>query len=104
MITFNGKRYAKTDKEMMDSLFSGVPVVGFYKRVKDGIRLYTHQRELFAFVVIRGESTRVIVDASMQNGRPWYMHAASDATYKRIGFEPFTFASERSVINNIVEG
>lgn len=40
MITFNGVKFAKNDKEMTDSLFQqGGTCAGFYKVTKRGIQL-----------------------------------------------------------------
>jgi hypothetical protein len=78
MLTFNGKQYAKNDKEFVDTLFtSGNTANGFYKKGKSGIKLYNMQKELIAF--IKRDSSPFIVNAYTYagDGKDRYMFSTS---------------------------
>ena len=80
MIIFNGKKYAKNEKEFTDSLFERDGTCnGFYKILKKGIKIYNIQKELIAFIVNNGYSERFIVSARMtDNNKPRYMFSTMD--------------------------
>lgn len=73
MIQLNGKRFAATDAEMVESLFyPGGTCAGFYKRRADGVALLNLQRELVGVVNLHG----VLCCATrLADGRYWYTHA-----------------------------
>lgn len=57
MFTFNGKQYAKNDREIVESLFgSGGTCNGFYKARKGGITLFDIQGHPRVFLVCRPQS------------------------------------------------
>lgn len=76
MIELNGKRFARDDSEMVESLFHpGGTCAGFYKRRADGVALLNLQRELVAVVNLHG----VLCCATrLEDGRYWYNHATVD--------------------------
>jgi hypothetical protein len=81
MITLYGKKYAKNDREAIDSLFApGGTVNGFYKRTSGGIVLLDLQRNERGFVRKDGLGP---VSVTRVHGRRYYMQAASskDATW-----------------------
>ena len=46
MVVLNGKRYAKNNKELIDSLFAkGGTCCGFYKRQGPQVKLFNLQRK-----------------------------------------------------------
>lgn len=104
MLIFNGKKFAKTKSEFVGSLFEGGSTcAGYYKRTKTGIQFFDHQHNLRAFAVVRGASERFIVSAGSTDNGPRYMFSTDSLTEKWLGIEGFTFAGERSAINNALE-
>ena len=84
MLHFNGIKFARNDKEMTDSLFqSDGTCCGYYKRHKDGFKLFKQNGELFAFV---DPIKSILVSASTKAGKSWYSYGLSDtdATYLRL--------------------
>lgn len=101
MIEFNGKKYAKNDAEFVGSLFdAGGTCNGFYKRVKNGIRLFDMKHNLAAFIVDR-PSEKFIVTAHMQDGKPRYMFGTGSYTEKWLGIESLGMQATFDAINAI---
>lgn len=86
MITLNGKKYAVNKKEFAESLFTKQTCSGFYKILKNGIRLSDHQGEAFAFIYDNGRSDRGIVSCRKQGNRYRYMFSTMDMDEKKLGF------------------
>jgi hypothetical protein len=89
MITFNGKQYAKNDSEFTETLFqAGNTANGFYKKVKNGIKLYNIQKELIAFIKrdMQGDSA-FIVNAYTYggDGKDRYMASTSSTVEQYLG-------------------
>lgn len=82
MITLNGKKFALNDQEFTETLFEhDGTAVGYYKPLKNKIRLYNMQRELIGVITQHG----VLACATKTpNGAYWYSHA----TIKEIGENP----------------
>ena len=73
MITLNGKKFAKNDKEFTASLFdSNGTCVGYYKRYARQIKLYNMQRVLIGVVNKYG----VLCHAQVIDGKAWYSHCS----------------------------
>lgn len=69
MITINGKKYAKNDKELIETLFEGrSTAVGYYKRNKKSLAIYDHQHQHIATINREG----VLCCASKLDGKTWY--------------------------------
>ena len=87
MITLNGKKYAANKKEFSESIFTDQTCTGFYKVVKNGIRLMDQQGEPFAFVYDNGRSDRGIVSCRKHGKRYRYMFSTMTMDEKKLGFE-----------------
>ena len=76
MITYIfGKAYAETDKDYIESLFSGGSTCnGYYKRLKKGIYIYNMQHKLVAFV------------KAPTNGEPAFIVEAYDMPNRKIRY------------------
>jgi len=73
MIVINGKKYAKNNKEFMDTLFQKDGTAnGFYKETKKGIYLYDMQNKPRVFI---RSSDKLTVSFHIFNGRKRYMFA-----------------------------
>ncbi len=87
MFVFNGKKYAKNDDEFTSSLFdAGGTCSGFYKRTKNGIRLFNMQREPMAFIVLH-EPLKFIVTMFKFEEKIRFMFSMSTSTAKFLGFD-----------------
>ena len=99
MLIFNGKKYAKSDSEFVDSLFDASGTCnGYYKRMKRGVQLFNMQGELTAYIVDRGDLERFIVSAGMHDGKARYMYGLSTVTEQWLGIEENTLARDRQMI------
>ena len=87
MITFNGKKYAANKKEFSESLFTAKTCSGFYKVIKNGIRLMDQQGEAFVFIFDNGRSDRGIVSCRKHGNRYRYMFDTMTVDEKTLGFE-----------------
>lgn len=85
MITINGKNYASNKKEFNTN--SNQTCVGFYKVVKNGIRLSDHQGEAFAFIYDNGRSDRGIVSCRNHGKAYRYLFSTMKMDEKKLGFE-----------------
>lgn len=71
MITFNGKLFAKNDKELVNSLFkSRETAIGYYKILKNEVKFYTLRREYVCGVRHDGLPFSV----SIIEGKNYYHH------------------------------
>jgi hypothetical protein len=78
MITLNGNKFAETENEFLNSLFTLETCSGYAKRLKRKIKIFNIQNELIAVVNRWG----VLCCASkLASGKYWYSHA----TVKEIG-------------------
>lgn len=87
MITLNGKKYAANKKEFAESLFTDQTCSGFYKVVKNGVRLSDHQGEAFAFIYDKGRSDRGIVSCRKDGNRYRYLFDTMTMDEKKLGFD-----------------
>ena len=89
MLIFNGKAYAKSDKEFTESLFkpiNGQTCNGFYRKLKGGIKLFRPDWTLEAFIVDRANE-KFAVSASLVNGKPRYMFGLCSYTERWLGLD-----------------
>ena len=104
MLIFNGKKYAKNNDEFISSLFvAGATCNGFYKRTKNGIRLFDMQNILQGFIVNNKHNERFIVSASVHDGKVHYMFGASEALEKWLGVFGMSAYAERVAIDAVFE-
>jgi len=76
MITINGKKFAETDAEFVDSLFDADGTcVGYAKRLKHSVKLFDHQHKLIGTITKYG----VLAKATpLDNGKVWYSYGDID--------------------------
>lgn len=84
MITLNGAKFAETEAEFNDSLFTGpATCVGYAKRLKTKIKLLNPQHELIGVINKWG---CLLSALKLEDGKYWY----SFTTIKEIGeYEDF---------------
>lgn len=93
MITFNGLRFAKTQDEFISSLFErDRTCFGYYRKVKGGIKLLDHNKELFAFIVKQGHKSFIVSATQKQGKRPVYMFSTSSADDKKLGLDRLKYS------------
>jgi hypothetical protein len=100
MITFNGKRFAKTVSEFNSTLFdtSGT-ASGFYRVTTKGVMLLDLQKQPMAFI-LRDAGTAFIVSASKHNGRTWYSFSTTAPTERYLGIRDMTCSEVRHLCHN----
>ena len=96
MLVINGKKFAINDKEFTDSLFHrGGTCVGFYKVMKNEIKLYNLQNVQIGVIT---KKEKVLGKCTiLENGKKWYSHG----TIKEIG-EHESYMKYKEEIENIV--
>ena len=83
MITYNGKKYAKNDREAVESLFDRTGTVnGFYKRTASGLVLSDLQGTERVFV---RHSDGLTVTCHRYNGRLRYMYGLCSSDERWVG-------------------
>lgn len=89
MLVLNGKKYAKNNNEFMESLFvAGGTCNGFYKKTKNGVKLYDMQNNLQAFIRNDGLS----VSAFLHEGKMRYMYGMDSRTEAWLGFDVLKYS------------
>ena len=101
MIIFNGLKYAKNDKEMINSLFDGTGTcAGFYKKIKAGYQIFNLQHEIFAFLqTINGFA----VSAIMHDGKTRYSFGLDEKSEKLLGLDQVRYSDQSTLICGITE-
>lgn len=100
MLEFNGSTYARTNAEMVESLFkNGKTCAGFYKRITGGFQLFNLQRELFAFV---DPVRALVVSAYMTASGARYMFSTCSQTEKTLNL-PDSYAATRAACKEAKE-
>lgn len=105
MLIFNGKSYAKNDKEFTASLFkpfNGQTCNGYYRKMADGIKLMRQDKTIEAFIVNRS-GEKFVVSASDHNGKTRYMYACCSTTEKWLGLSDMGMQDTYNAIRNMQE-
>ena len=85
MLIFNNKKYAKNDKEFINSVFSDQTCVGYYKKQRNGTQIFNMQRQLIAYIVANDKQGYFVVSATIDNNKPLYMFGLSSYTAEFLG-------------------
>jgi hypothetical protein len=104
MILFNGVKFASNDKEFNQSLFekSGT-CYGYYKKLKRGIRLFDHNKQIFAFIVNNGYGERFIVSATNTDHGIRCMHSTDSITDKLLGLDQVGYRQKIEECERIIK-
>lgn len=97
MITLNGKKFAANNNEFTLSLFDKTGTcVGYYKRMKNSVKLFDMQRNMIGVINKRGV---LCCATKLDDGKYWYSYA----TIKIIGeYESYMQSVEDP--KNIIRG
>lgn len=105
MIIFNGVKFASNEKEFVNSLFdSDGTCYGYYKKLKKGIRLLDHNKNIFAFIVNNGYGERFIVSASNTEKGIRYMYSTTTETDKLLGLDKLGYRQKIEECEKILRG
>ena len=106
MITFNGIKFAKNDKEFTNSLFNeGGTCEGFYKVTKRGVQLLDMQKNIIGFIVNNGYSQRFLVSATrLDGGRIHYMYGTSTQLDRFLNLKDLSYMGTIKECERIIEG
>lgn len=101
--TFNSLKFAKNDRDVVESLFSGSGTChGFYKKTKNGIQLFRLNREPEAFIVLN-QARRYIVSMGKIDGKNFYMQGSCSLTEKWLGIENASMAKTQELIDKSLQ-
>lgn len=104
MLIINGHKFAKNDKEAMDTLFQkGGTFFGFYKKLKGRIIFKDMQGKVFAALVVNSHDFADFVNAIELNGRIHYQYAASEKNEKIFGV-PDKFSERGGYARSVFAG
>ena len=102
MITFNKIKFAQNDDEYQQDS----SCLGFYKKMRNGIRLLDSKKNIFAFIVNNPyPNNGFIVSASMQDKQIRYMFSTTSQTDQLLGLDNLGYMAKHQecmrVINEV---
>lgn len=101
MITFNGKKFVKTQKELTCTLFeTGGTACGFYRVRKDGVLFMDLNKAPRVFVKFDGSSCFAVTATQTPQGIR-YMFGLTSISASFIGFDNYTHRREREVCGEL---
>jgi hypothetical protein len=104
MLTIAGKKYAKNDAEMTDSLFhAGGTCSGYYKVRKSGILLLDLQNKPFAFVANNHGSQWFVTAGYSDSGALIFMQGLGEYTAKQLGIEGYSYSEQRDAATKTID-
>ena len=102
----NDKIFVSKSSDIVKTLFNpieGRTADGHYKVLKNGIKLYKANGELFAFIVTHeSRYNPFIVSAWLYNGKTRYQYALTTNDEQHLGFTGLSPLQERDLILNFV--
>lgn len=99
MFVINGRKFARTDTEFVESLFhSGGTCVGYYKRTRHGILLMDHQKNVIGFCKTDSNFTGLVSAYRTDNGRIRYMFGICGSLENLVGFDLVPFGQQSDII------
>lgn len=103
MIEVNNTKFAKNEKELINSLFgSGSTASGTYKVKKTGtILFYDLQGTLFAARIANKYGEKFFVSARLYNNKPRFQFDVSDLDKQKLGIAGLTFGHEKAIAENL---
>lgn len=103
MISFNGLKFAKTGKEVVETLFSGPRTAhGFYKVFAGGVMLCDLQRNPRAFVKKEGR-TAFIVSCRKEGAATRYLFSTMSIDETWLHLDGLTFSQNRAECEKLIE-
>jgi hypothetical protein len=108
MIVINGRKFAKTDSEMVSSLFTqGTTAMGFYKIRKRGILFLNLQKQPFLYLCQNVVSSPFFVSCSevVIDGkkRIRYMHSTCSVDEQKVGIDALSHMQQHDLCKSIQE-
>ena len=106
MIELAGKKYARNNAELVDTLFQGpVTATGFYRPLKNGVLLMDHQKKPFAAAVRDMHSSACFfVNASrLENGRTWYNFGTDEFSERKLGIDGLTYSQQHDAAKAVIQ-
>jgi len=102
MIIINGNKFAESEDEFIDSLFtSGGTCVGYAKRMKRGIMFFNHQYDIFACCVNNKHNEQFFVSASKRDKVTHYMFGMSDNDEATLGIAGMGYRAKMELASSL---
>lgn len=104
MLIVAGKKYAKTDTEVVDSLFSRTGTCsGFYRVRGKGVLLLNLQRQPFAYAFRDGHHAGfVAADLDKASGKVRYMFGLDSLGAARLGIADLSYGEQSAVAQQAI--
>jgi hypothetical protein len=104
MLTIAGRKYAKNNSEMTNSLFqSGGTCSGYYRSGRHGILLRNLQGKPFAFIANQGGSQWFVTAGIGDNGKTVYMQGFGDYTARELGIDHLSYSEQHEVARKAIQ-
>lgn len=104
MLIVNGRKFARTDKEFLGTLFRGDGTAsGTYRKVKGGYHMYKPNGELFAALIDNGRMVGFVSAYRQEDGKPRYMFALRDLDASYLGLSNATLGEQRQAAIEAIE-
>jgi hypothetical protein len=110
VLSLAGKKYAKNNEEMAESLFQqGGTCAGYYRvksgPVASGVLLLDLQKNPFAFAVRRGlDSWFVTAGRDAATGRTRYMYGTDEAVERKLGIDSLLPSEKKKAAESLIAG
>jgi|SRR5580692_5587674 hypothetical protein len=103
MLTIAGKKYAKNNTEMTESLFhTGGTCSGYYKVRKHGVLLMDLQSKPFAFIADQLSGQWFVTAGYADNGKLIFMQGLAEYTEKQLGIDGYSYGEQKDAATNAV--
>lgn len=106
MLNINNRIFVKSDKEFTNTLFQpvgGKTASGYYKKVKNGVKLFDAQKNIFAFVVDNKFNEQFFVSATKQaDGKIWYSQGLNNNDVEKLGLTELGYTQESKLASDVI--
>lgn len=87
MININGNKFAKNEKELIDTLFnSRQTAMGTYKKKNGGAMFFNLKKEPWFFLT----KDKFFVSCTRHEGKIWYMYALDSLDERKLGLKSYS--------------
>lgn len=106
MIELAGKKYARNNAELVDTLFQGpVTAAGFYRKLQNGVLFLDHQKKPFAAAVrdVTNGGCFFVNATRSENGRTRYNFSTNELTEKQLDIDGLTYSKQHDAAKAVIQ-